>query len=229
LKKHIPNTITLGNLTAGIAGIYFVGKGQAIEASYCIWLAAILDFLDGFAARLLKVQSEIGKQLDSLADMVTFGVLPALMMFYLIGDFPNSKALTASALFIALFSALRLAKFNLDDSQSNSFFGMPTPACAFFVSSLPFILEDDSQLLHKLFSNPYVLSLIALLLAFLLIAPLRLMAFKFKHFRFKGNEVIYLFVPLAVFLLVFFGFSGIPLSIMVYIFVSIVSKKHWLH
>lgn len=227
MKKHIPNTITLGNLASGMLGLVFLSRGQFELAAYCIWFAAILDFFDGFAARLLKVSSDIGKQLDSLADMVSFGVLPSLMLFTIIYQNTQNLYLAIPTFSIGLFSALRLAKFNVDDSQSSSFKGLPTPACAFFVSSIPFIISSESQLLYPLFSLPEFLSALALILAFLLVSPLRLIAFKFKNFGWKGNKVLYLLPVFAVICIVSFGYSGLAVAILLYIAFSVIFKTYW--
>jgi CDP-diacylglycerol--serine O-phosphatidyltransferase len=145
MKKHIPNILTLSNLFAGCIGLVFAFDGNLIYASYAIWIAAIFDFFDGFSARMLNVSSPIGKELDSLADMVTFGVLPSMILYQMIESHPIPN-LGYGAFILALFSALRLAKFNVDTRQSTTFIGMPTPAAAFFVSGLPFWMEQFPQL-----------------------------------------------------------------------------------
>ena len=145
MKKHIPNILTLSNLLAGCIGLVYAFNGNLVYASYAIWIAAIFDFLDGFSARMLKVSSPIGKELDSLADMVTFGVLPSVILFQMIGNQPY-EYLSYGAFILALFSALRLAKFNVDTEQTTTFIGMPTPAAAFFVSGLPFWMMALPQL-----------------------------------------------------------------------------------
>jgi CDP-diacylglycerol--serine O-phosphatidyltransferase len=218
--RQIPNLITLGNLCFGLAGIYFAFGGEFITASYCIWIAAVLDFMDGFAARLLKVQSPIGAQLDSLADVITFGVLPAYLCFHLIISLGGESYLAIAALIIAPLSAYRLAKFNVDTTQSNSFSGLPTPACAFFVSGLPFIVAGDG-ILHSLFANPLNIAITAVLLAIMLVLPVRLMAFKFKSTAIKDNWLSYLFFGLAILLLAIFNFTAIPMVIALYILLSV--------
>jgi CDP-diacylglycerol---serine O-phosphatidyltransferase len=218
--RQIPNLITLGNLCFGLAGLYFAFGGEFITASYCIWIAAVLDFLDGFAARLLNVQSPIGAQLDSLADVITFGVLPAFLCFHMINSLGGENYLAISALIIAPLSAYRLAKFNVDTTQTNSFSGLPTPACAFFVSGIPFIIAGDG-ILSGLLSNPISIAIIAVLLALLLVLPIRLMAFKFKNTSFKDNWLTYLYIASAITLFVIFSYSAIPLVVVLYILLSV--------
>lgn len=218
--RQIPNLITLGNLCFGLAGLYFAFGGEFVTASYCIWTAAVLDFLDGFAARLLKVQSPIGAQLDSLADVITFGVLPAFLCFHMINSLGGESYLAIAALIIAPLSAYRLAKFNVDTTQTNSFSGLPTPACAFFVSGIPFIIAGDG-ILSGLLSNPISIAIIAVLLALLLVLPIRLMAFKFKNTSFKDNWLTYLYVASAITLFIIFSYSAIPLVVVLYILLSV--------
>lgn len=214
LVKHIPNTLTLGNLFMGCLGLIQAFNGNLEYASYAIWLAAIFDFFDGFAARLLKVSSPIGKELDSLADMVTFGVLPAVMVFQLTSDL---GIYSYAAFIIALFSALRLAKFNIDDEQSTGFIGLPTPALAFFVSGLPFGIDRLSWL------QPEIILALGVLLAFLLISPLKMLALKFENYRIKDNIFKYLLILGSIVLIVVFKTLAIPLIILYYILLSLVS------
>lgn len=218
--RQIPNLITLGNLCFGLAGIYFAFGGDFITASYCIWIAAVLDFFDGFVARLLKVQSPIGAQLDSLADVITFGVLPAFLCFHMIHSLGGENYLAIAALIIAPVSAYRLAKFNVDTTQTYSFSGLPTPASAFFVSGIPFIMVEES-ILHSIFTNPYGIAMSAVILANLLVSPLRLMAFKFKSTSIKDNWLIYLYFASAIILFAIFSYSAIPLVVVLYILLSV--------
>lgn len=217
IKKHIPNTITLGNLTCGCLGLVACAKGDLKMASYMIWLAAFLDFLDGFVARMLNVSSPIGKELDSLADMVTFGLLPSYILYSML-----NRATTGLwpyvAFILALFSALRLAKFNIDERQSNGFIGMPTPASAFFVSGLVFWPENN-----VVFHSMEGLLVISLMLAFLLVAPLPVLALKFKDFSIKNNFYRYLVVIVSAVLLVVLGLKSFPIIIMVYLALSLLA------
>src|SRR5476651_291942 len=150
VKKHLPNAITCANLFSGCVGIVFAFSGNPVFAAYCIFLAAIFDFFDGFASRVLQSFSGIGKDLDSLADMVSFGFLPAAIMYQLFLQAPQiegvSQYLNFIAFLIPVFSALRLAKFNTDERQTEIFIGLPTPANAILIASLPFILDQHPNL-----------------------------------------------------------------------------------
>src|SRR6476620_6072036 len=139
MTRHIPNFLTCCNLICGCLGIVFVLEGRLVPAAYFVWAACVFDFFDGFAARMLKVSSPIGKELDSLADVVSFGVLPAMVMYTMIGNSTTSPALPYLGFMIAVFSALRLAIFNIDETQTDSFKGLNTPANSFFITSLPLL------------------------------------------------------------------------------------------
>ena len=227
MKKHIPNFITCLNLLCGCLAIYFILKHNDLTtAAYLVVLAAVLDFMDGMVARVLHAYSEIGKQLDSLADMVSFGVVPGAMMLQLMtSSLEESTAdlpfwLPFTGFIITIFSGLRLAKFNIDTRQTTSFIGVPTPACTLFVISLPLILANDAFGLTNVILNPYVLLGITLLFSYLLVAELPLFALKFKSFAWKGNEIRFIFLGLAVLLLVGLNFTAIPLIIGLYILLS---------
>lgn len=239
IKSAIPNSLTLGNLLSGIIGSILIieNKESAHLAPYCILISALLDFFDGFVARALKVSGELGKQLDSLADVVSFGVLPALILFRLLlpyGDFESiingeNDWYLLTPLLIGLFSALRLAKFNIDTRQTDQFIGVPTPANAMFVASLYLYIHSDSSSLTLInfFTNPIFLISYSLLMSYLLIAELPLFALKFKNYSFKGNEVKWIFLGLSLILLLSFGWLGISLSIFLYLLLSIWLKfKH---
>jgi CDP-diacylglycerol--serine O-phosphatidyltransferase len=152
-------------------GIVFVLNGQIKFGAYFIFAAAIFDFLDGFVARLLKVHSEIGKQLDSLADLVTFGILPAFILFKMVEDNTDIRYLPYLVFIMGVFSALRLAKFNIDERQSDRFIGVPTPANALLISTLPF-LSEKSVFFENILQNPYVLISISFVMSYLLVAEL---------------------------------------------------------
>ncbi len=179
------------------------------------------DFFDGFAARLLKVSSPIGKELDSLADMVTFGVLPAIIMFQLIGQVSTGN-IQYIAFLVAIFSALRLAKFNTDDRQTDVFIGLPTPANALFLSALVFVVEDFSLL-----NNPMLLASLATLFALFLVMPLELFALKFKNYTFKDNAVRYIFLLVSIVLIIVFKIIALPIIVILYLVISILVK--WLN
>lgn len=233
--------MTLGNLLCGCLGIVFVFEGNLLYASYLIFIAGILDFLDGFVARLLNQHSEIGKQLDSLADMVTFGALPSFILAKLIQlsvnqnsiltDFVPSKLLSQThlpllayiAFILALFSCLRLAKFNIDTRQSDSFIGVPTPANAFVVAAFPLILEFNPEYKFLILSPTFLISY-TLIMSYLLISEIPLFALKFKSFSWKSNQIKYIFLILSVILLITLQFLAIPLIIFLYIIMSVISN-----
>ncbi|MCS6973547.1 MAG: CDP-diacylglycerol--serine O-phosphatidyltransferase [Cyclobacteriaceae bacterium] len=218
-KSHIPNLLTLCNLLCGCAGIVFVLENRTIPAAYFVWLAALFDFADGFAARLLKVSSPIGKELDSLADVISFGVLPSVA-FYKMG-YPLPAPLPYTAFMIAAFSAIRLAVFNIDTSQSDSFKGLPTPANALFITSLPLLPSGITGWLSQAF--PFVL--ICILSSVLLVSRIELFALKFKNFSWKENRIRFTFLALSVLLLAVLKISAIPLIILLYIVVSLIVHK----
>ena len=215
-KKHIPNLLTLANLSAGCLGLVSAFNGDLFTAAYLIWIAAIFDFFDGFAARLLKVSSPIGKELDSLADMVTFGVLPAVIVFNMLGG-ASGGFVNYLAFSIAIFSALRLAKFNIDERQTKTFYGIPTPANAFLISGLPFWQLKYPDLI----SNPLILGL-SIIMALLLVAPIEMLALKFDNYSLKNNISRYLLILVSVVLIVFFKTLALPIIILFYIFLSVV-------
>lgn len=241
MKKHIPNAITLLNLVAGCVGIYFVFRNNLTVAAFLIWIAAIFDFFDGFLARLLKVKSDLGVQLDSLADMVSFGVLPGFIMFILIENMSVTNPelslfreyLPFIALMIPVFSALRLAKFNIDVRQTVSFIGLPTPANAFFISGFPLIIfqishtEEISKVLwvQTLF-NPYLLIGVTIVFSFLMTSEIRLMALKFKNISWKENQSRYIFILASILLLIVFHFFAIQLIILIYLLISVIQGFH---
>lgn len=219
IKKAIPNTVTLGNLSCGLLGIVLLFKGDVETACYLIWLAALLDFLDGFLARLLNAYSEIGKQLDSLADLVTFGVLPSLIYFQLLID--RLPAPWAYAAFITgLFSALRLAKFNIDEEQTVNFKGLTTTANGIFASAIPLILAGTS-FLRPVFSDAWVLLIICLFFSSLMVMPVTLFSLKFSNFKLRGNESRYLLIVVAIVLIALFKEVAIPLVISFYLLLSL--------
>ncbi|NVJ85150.1 MAG: CDP-diacylglycerol--serine O-phosphatidyltransferase [Algoriphagus sp.] len=224
VKSHIPNLLTLGNLLAGVIGIVWVLDGTYSAGAYFILLAALLDFFDGFAARLLKVTGELGKQLDSLADMVSFGVLPGFIVFSWSQTLTDLEWLPYLSLTIPLFSALRLAKFNIDERQSDRFIGLPTPANALFFSTLPILSQKWSQL-DFLLSNPWFLIILAWIFSLLLVAELTLIALKFKNFSFRNNVFRYMLIGLGLIFLLTMGLAGVPLIILVYLVLSAIENS----
>lgn len=281
--KAIPNLLTCLNLLCGCLGITMAFYGKLDWAAYLVGIAAILDFLDGFVARILNAHSEIGKQLDSLADMVTFGVLPGIIMFHLIqrtvipyvlatqtfefGSLWNGEAfdpgpmglLPFLAFLIPVFSAIRLAIFNIDTRQSDSFIGLPTPANTILIASFPLILGLGSDVpfplgstgasqsivdagknilgslldseharepgfIEKLLTNIWFLCIFSMVSSFLLVAPFRLLALKFKDFTWKRNAIRYILIAASITLLVIFGYLGITYTILLYIILSLVNN-----
>jgi CDP-diacylglycerol--serine O-phosphatidyltransferase len=189
-----------------------------------IWIAAVFDFLDGFSARMLKVTSPIGKELDSLADMVTFGVLPSVIMFLLIEGRSEQFIFPYLAFSIALFSAVRLAKFNTDERQSEQFIGLPTPACAFFVSAIPFVLDKYFiNLNNSVIAGSLVT--ISILLSFLLVAELPLFSLKFNNFKWENNRIRFIFVIISVIALFVWNIIALPAIIIFYILLSLINLK----
>ena len=246
IKKQIPNLFTLLNLFSGIIAVIMAATDKLIEAAFFVFLGIFFDFFDGFFARKFNVTGEFGKQLDSLADMVTSGVAPGIVMFQLIlfsakesyfmelsceignwNSFEESKfyLIPLIGLIIPLASAFRLAKFNLDKRQTSSFIGLPTPALAIFIVSLPLIIEyTDYQMLINLLQNTYFLILITLFGSYLLNAEIPLFALKFKNYQLAENKVRYAFLFLTVLLVVLFKIIAIPLVIILYILISIIDN-----
>jgi CDP-diacylglycerol---serine O-phosphatidyltransferase len=228
--KHLPNFLTCCNLLCGCLGIVAAFDHNLILASYFMWTGGVFDFFDGFAARLVKVNSELGKQLDSLADIITFGTLPAVIVFHLMkmaiesGQAPNDLHLEYAAFIITVFSALRLAKFNIDTRQTEDFIGVNTPANSIFFSSFPFILDTDHLRISFLISNYWFLLALVIIFSLLMVSEIRIFGLKFKDFSFEKNKIRYLFLISAVVLFVIFKFSSIPLIIILYITLSLVQQ-----
>ena len=239
MKKHIPNFITLLNLFSGCIALVFALQGDLQLAALFVGIAALMDFLDGFFARLLKVTSKIGKDLDSLADVVSFGVVPGAVLFALLkeslGTFVTSELtqllIPFAGFIIPMFSALRLAKFNSDPRQEEAFYGLPTPANALFVASLPLILLQTSNLLgiemaylYRGLLNPVSLLALIIILSWLLIADFRLLSLKFKSLRWMQNQARYIFLILSVLLILLLYFAAAPFILLIYILISLTMK-----
>jgi CDP-diacylglycerol---serine O-phosphatidyltransferase len=235
--RFIPNFLTLLNLFSGCLGISMAYQKQLTAASLLIGVAAIFDFFDGMAARLLNVKSEIGKELDSLADLVSFGVLPATIIYMLMINATEIPVLNIGKInafvyipfIIPLFSAYRLAKFNLDVRQTESFLGLPTPAAAIIFGSFPLIIYQITETsrftsLLGLFSNFYFLSIASLIVCFLLISELPLISLKFKSFKWQGNKSRYILILFSLASLSILGFVALPLIIFAYILISLIAK-----
>lgn len=230
--KIIPHIITSGNLFCGVLAIVFLGRGQLLDATYCIFVAGILDFFDGFAARLLHVSGEFGKQLDSLADVVTFGVVPGFMLFRIseqLAAWPFEKdaplVVIYLPLLIGVFSAIRLAKFNIDTRQSISFLGLPTPANAFWLASIPFLIKQYPELIESGWINPYSIAILSIVSCILLITELPLLSFKLKNLSWKSSWPQYLLLMGMGISLIVFKFAGLFLLVPLYYLFSIFDKQ----
>jgi CDP-diacylglycerol--serine O-phosphatidyltransferase len=228
LKKHIPNAITCCNLMSGCAATGAAFHGNYQWAALMIVVGAVFDFFDGMSARALGVSSPIGKELDSLADVVTFGVAPSAILFYLFHEvhypqvlMPVYKYLPYTAFLMAAFSALRLAKFNLDTRQTTQFIGLPTPANALFWASL--VLGQYGFLVSQRFNVVFLL-LFMLLFCWLLVAEVPMLALKFKNLSWKDNCWRYALV-LGALPMLLLGYGGFALIIVWYILLSIVHNK----
>lgn len=243
IKKFIPNFVTLLNLLSGSIAVLFAVNDQFVTAALFVFLGIFFDFFDGLLARKLNVQSPLGVQLDSLADMVTSGLVPGIIMYKLIAiavDAPTiaeSNAWSAQwsgftmpvipiiGLFVTLASAYRLATFNLDEDQQTYFKGLPTPANTLLIMSLPLIMEfQNNDAINAIILNKWFLIGLALLSCYLLNSGIKLFALKFKDFSFKNNAMRYIFILLSLVLLIVLQFAAIPVIVLLYIFLSLISK-----
>ena len=224
MKKHIPNTITCCNLISGCIAAYFAFLGQYPMALLFIVIGAVFDFFDGMSARLLHVSSPIGKELDSLADCITFGFAPSAIVFsYLCTFHIHWPFIPFLAFIMAAFSALRLAKFNLDERQAMGFIGLPTPANALFWGSLIVGLEESGSFVAA--NNCWAMLLMLFYSCYLLIAEIPMFALKFKTWGWKGNEIKYIFIATCIPLLLFFDISGIAIIIAWYVALSLIANR----
>lgn len=235
--KHIPNIITSLNLVSGFVAIIFAANGDVVTASWLILAAMIFDFLDGFSARLLKAYSAIGKELDSLADVISFGVAPGLIIYHLLNDslsinapiFVNSDGLKTILLMIIpsmmpLCGALRLAVFNIDSTQATTFKGLPIPANALAVISVVIAGHNSQSLLLNSFTgSPFLLILLTIILSLLMVSRIPLLSLKVANLKFKGNEGRYILVGLVFIIFAVFRVNAFPLIIPLYIIASALS------
>lgn len=234
MKKHIPNIITLLNLTAGGIAATEAVRGNLENVIWLIIAAALFDFADGLAARALKVKSDIGKELDSLADVVSFGLVPGIVLFHLLKQIPElpHPLMAYIAFLLPAFSAYRLAKFNLDSRQSDSFLGVPTPAMALFFVMIPLASYSGDAgsfmtiLMDWLMNSWLTLMLLAVLFSILMISEIPLLALKFKNLSWQSNKDRYLMLTGCGAMLIFFGAGSMPLIILWYItFSAVISLK----
>ncbi|OGX85864.1 CDP-diacylglycerol--serine O-phosphatidyltransferase [Hymenobacter lapidarius] len=225
MKKYLPNAVTCLNLLCGCLALTNIFAGKLEIGAYFVAVAALADFLDGLVARALRVSSAIGKDLDSLADMVSFGVVPGAIFFELLMRSVKSGGLPEWVPYIgflvSIFSALRLAKFNNDTRQTTSFIGLPTPACTLVVASLPLILAYDQYGLSGFILNPWLLLGLTVLLSGLLVAELPLFALKFKNLRWADNRRRFMFLLLAVGLVFVLKAAAVPLVVLLYVLLSV--------
>jgi CDP-diacylglycerol--serine O-phosphatidyltransferase len=249
MKKQIPNLLTLGNLFCGTIATILAVQSDFVTAGLFVVIGIFLDFFDGFVARLLKVSGELGKQLDSLADMVTSGVVPGIIMFNLLyqssfknldtqlvdsGILPNTIIMSNDyisswfpyiGLLLTLGAGYRLAKFNIDMRQSESFIGLPTPAMSLFVISLPLIQEYATNVwAQNLISNNYFLIAVTLVLTYLMNAEIPLFSLKFKEYSLKNNSLKYFFLATSLALLIILNFISVPIIIILYVLLSVAQE-----
>lgn len=231
VQKNLANAFTLGNLLSGSIGIIHLIKGNYEMTAICIAVSLLLDFLDGFVARAMKTNSNLGAQLDSLADMVTFGLLPGITMYKALEPFGHQFLnvtlpfeISYFGILIALFSCLRLAIFNLDDEQTYYFKGLNTPSNTILIFGLYFAYQENSTFQY-LFSNEILLILLIILSSWLLISPIKMIAFKFKSLKLKDNIPKIALLVGSILILIIFGLVGIPLVIIYYMLISLVFQK----
>jgi CDP-diacylglycerol--serine O-phosphatidyltransferase len=238
MKKHIPNFITLLNLASGVIAILFATQNQLEYAAYFVFLGIVFDFFDGFVARLLHEQSELGVQLDSLADMVTSGVAPGIVMFQLLRNadsdwemldylknFKEMNFLPFFGILIILAAAYRLANFNIDDRQHNDFVGLPTPALTLFILSLPLISNYGRfEWAMDLVKDHYFLLVVTFLGSILMNSNISLFSLKFSSLSLKENAIKYIFLAIALLLIIMFQVTAIPIIIIVYLLMAMVNN-----
>lgn len=227
-KQHIPNALTCGNLLSGCLSILFITSGMPIAASLMVFVAGLFDFLDGFAARLLHAHSPIGADLDSLSDMVSFGVAPGFIMYWLMNQafmepvlpVGNVDLLPCLAFLLPVFSAIRLARFNIDDTQKTSFRGIPAPGMALFVASLPLALNQIGHL-DDVFLGFWPYLVLTIVLSWLMVSNIRFFSFKMKSAKWKGNEVRWIFLLVALVSFLIFRFVALPFVMAFYVLLSV--------
>lgn len=214
MLKHLPNTLTCLNLLSGCIGVVFAFNGDLKATAYFVILSGIFDFFDGMAARALNVKNGIGKELDSLADMVSFGLLPGVIMFHLFKESnSNTEFLAYFGFLITIFSALRLAKFNTDARQTVDFIGLNTPMNTLFIVSLPYVAEVYPQLM----GNWMVLTALTVLTSYLLVCEIRFFSLKFNSLNWAENKIKFIFLLASLGLFIWLQFVAIPIILLIYI------------
>ena len=232
MKKQIPNLITSFNLICGLISIYLSFQGLIHWAAAFMAFGAFFDFFDGLAARLLNAKSSMGLQMDSLADMVSFGVAPGFILFHLMGTSNNlplisigtTNAAVFAAFLIPVFSAYRLAKFNIDTRQTDSFLGLPTPAMALFVGSLPFVVSGYWSLQLDLANNYYLYLLVTIVLSLLMISEIPLFSLKFKSLKWRQNQSRFIFLLLSILLIGWLQVAAFPIIVLCYVLMSALNR-----
>ena len=233
IVKHIPNTITCCNLLSGCVSILLLCQNHVLGASLMIFIAAVFDFFDGFAARLLNAKSPIGGELDSLSDVVSFGVAPSFIIAMLLSKtgitwmVANVNVFPMLAFILAAFAAVRLAKFNIDTRQSSSFIGLPVPAVGLFIASLPLMLAHIStdSALYNFVVNPYFLLAAVAIFSWLMISEVPFFSFKIKNLKFKENILRYFVVIFAIVAVIILKLVALPFVFLFYILLSVICYR----
>ena len=244
-KKHIPNLITLFNVFCGSVAVIFAANSNFVMAASFVFLGIFFDFFDGLLARKLNVQTELGIQLDSLADMITSGLVPGIILFKLLSLTVNpsdafiteewnsyfqlsgieASFLPFIALLVPMASAYRLGRFNIDEDQQTYFIGLPTPANTLMIISLPLIIEfQNNDIMNSIILNKWFLIGLTFLSAYLLNSKIKLFALKFNDWSFKSNSIRYVFILLGIISLIILQFAAIPLLVVIYIVMSFLNK-----
>jgi len=219
-KKYIPNLLTSLNLVSGCLGLLAIFEGRLYLGALMILVGSFFDFIDGLAARVLNARSEIGKQLDSLSDMVTFGVLPSFILYYLLVEI-GQPDIAYLAFLVAVASAFRLAKFNIDESQKQDFIGLPTPASAFLIAGLVFVKDAGWEIFSFIYSNTYGLIILIVLLSYLLNSHIKFVSLKLNKWQLKGNILRFIIVISSIIFMAFFQLPGIFLILVFYVLLSL--------
>ena len=233
IKKHIPNTITCCNLLSGCVSILFLCNDHVLWASVMIFAAAIFDFFDGFAARALNAKSPIGGELDSLSDVVSFGVAPSFIIAWFLSKtgigwwIHDVNIFPMLAFILAAFAAVRLAKFNIDTRQTTSFIGLPVPAVGLFIASLPFMLFriGNDSILYQIVMNPWFLLAMVAIFSWLMISEVPFFSFKIKNLKFKDNILRYFVVIFGIIAVIILKFVALPFIFLFYILLSVICYR----